>query len=166
MNYQELHDDLQRVLEDLREKNRSVPIIVEGDHDRRALESLGVSGDIRVMNRGTGVLALCESIALQYREAIILTDWDTRGGRLARQLRDSLTACGLRYDDEIRARLTVLCRKDIKDVESLHLFVERISEIVSSRNRQRPSKRYDSDRTRRRDAGRRSPNRERAPKNI
>ncbi len=156
MDYVELHEDLERVLDDLIEKNRSVPIIVEGEYDRRALEQLGVLGDIRVLNRGNSILALCESIARQHREAIILTDWDVRGGRIARHLRDALTATGVRYDDQLRARLTILCRKDIKDVESLHRFVERVAALAASGDQQRPSKRYYSDRARRRDVRRRS----------
>lgn len=156
MDYMELHEDLQRVLEDLIEKNHSVPIIVEGEWDRRALRSLGVNGDILVLNQGNRILTLAESIAHAHREAIILTDWDVRGGRIARSLRDALEACGVRYDDELRARLTILCRKDIKDVESLNTFAERIAEMAASRNQQRPSKRFYSDRVARRDSRRRS----------
>ncbi len=158
MDYVALHEDLERVMDDLIEKSRSVPVIVEGPWDRKALRSLGVHGDIRVLNQGNRILALAESIARTHREAIILTDWDVKGGRLARSLRDALEACGVRYDDELRARLTILCRKDIKDVESLHGFVERVAEMAASRNRQRPSKRYYSDRVARRDFRRRSRN--------
>ncbi len=156
MDYAELREDLGRVLDDLIEKNLSAPVIVEGEYDRRALHELGVQGDIRVLNRGNSVLGLCEAIAREYREAIILTDWDVRGGRIARHLRDALTASGLRYDDELRARLTILCRKDIKDVESLHRFVDRVATLAASGDQQRPSKRYYADRARRRDDRRRS----------
>lgn len=156
MDYVELHEDLERVLDDLIEKNRTVPVIVEGEYDRRALHELGVLGEIRVLNRGNSILGLCEDLARHHREAIILTDWDVRGGRLARNLRDALTASGLRYDDEIRARLTILCRKDIKDVESLDGFVERVDRLAASGEQQRPSKRYYADRVRRRDDRRRS----------
>ena len=156
MDYAAAHEDLERVLEDLIEKNRVAPIIVEGEYDRRALVELGVRGDIRVLNRGNSVLALCEAIAREYREAIILTDWDVRGGRIARQLRDALTANGVRYNDDLRARLTILCRKDIKDVESLHRFAERIEALAASGEQQRPSKRFYAERVRRRDDRRRS----------
>jgi dTMP kinase len=156
MDYVELHEDLERVLDDLIEKNRSVPIIVEGEYDRRALLELGVLGEIRVLNRGNSILALCEDLAREHREAIILTDWDVRGGRLARNLRDALTASGIRFDDELRARLTLLCRKDIKDVESLHKFVERVAGLAATGSQQRPSKRYYTERARGRDVRRRS----------
>jgi 5S rRNA maturation endonuclease (ribonuclease M5) len=155
-DWDQLYEDLERVLEDLAEKNRRAPIIVEGAYDRRSLRALGVTGDIRMINQGTTVFGLCEAIAATNREAIILTDWDVRGGRLARQLRDALSANAVRYDEDIRARLTRLCRKDITDVESLHAFVERVAEHASSRYRQRPSKRWYADRVQRRDTRRRS----------
>ncbi len=155
-DWEQLHLDLQKVLEDLEEKNRVAPIIVEGEYDRRALRALGVTGDVRLINEGSTIFGLCESIAGGHREAIILTDWDVRGGRLARQLRDGLAANGVRFDEELRARLTRLCRKDITDVESLHTFVERVSDHASSGHHHRDSKRWYSERVFRRDNRRRS----------
>src|SRR6266571_5224973 len=133
MDWERLHEDLQRAVEELQERSRHAPVIVEGEYDRRSLRALGVVGDIRLVNEGSTIFALCESIASRHREAIILTDWDVRGGRLARQ-----------------------CRKDITDVESLHGFVERVEEHASLGNRQRPSKRWYADRVQRRDTRRRS----------
>jgi len=156
MDWEELHRDLSKVLEDLADKNRLAPIIVEGEYDRRALRALGVEGDVRLINEGSTIFGLCESIAASHREAIILTDWDVRGGRLARQLRDGLAANGVRFDVELRARLTRLCRKDITDVESLHTAVERVSEHVASGHRQRDSKRWYSNQAFQRDNRRRS----------
>ena len=156
MDWEQLHDDLQRVLEDLSEKNRHAPIIVEGEYDKRSLRALGVTGDIRPINQGSTVFGLCELIAAHHREAIILTDWDVRGGRLARQLRDALSANGVRFDEDLRARLTRLCRKDITDVESLHAFVERVAERASVGYRQRPSKRWYAEQVQKRDTRRRS----------
>src|SRR5438128_6849085 len=156
MDWEQLHVDLEKVIEDLAEKNRLAPIIVEGEYDRRALRALGVEGDVRLINEGSTIFGLCESIAASHREAIILTDWDVRGGRLARQLRDALAANGVRFDEDLRARLTRLCRKDITDVESLHGFVERVAEHVSLGYRQRPSKRWYAERVQKRDTRRRS----------
>ena len=156
MDWEQLQRDLGKVLEDLSEKNRHAPIVVEGEYDRKALRALGIAGDVRLVNEGTSVFGLCESIAAGHREAIILTDWDVRGGRLARQLRDSLAANGVRFDAEIRGRLARLCRKDITDVESLHGFVERVAEHVSSGHHQRDSKRWYSNPASRRQARRRS----------
>src|SRR5256884_9458604 len=119
MDWEELYHDLSKVLEDLAEKNRLAPIIVEGEYDRRALRALGVEGDVRLINEGSTIFGLCESIAASHREAIILTDWDVRGGRLARQLRDSLAANGVPLDEALRGRRTQLSREGIKDLESV-----------------------------------------------
>src|SRR5947199_197862 len=72
------------------------------------------------------------------------------------QLHDALSANGVRFDGDLRARLTRLCRKDITDVESLHGFVERVAERVSVGYRQRPSKRWYAERVQKRDTRRRS----------
>src|SRR6266567_2495481 len=156
MDWERLHEDLQRAVEELQERSRHAPVIVEGEYDRRALRALGVEGDVRLINEGSTIFGLCESIAAAHREAIILTDWDVRGGRLARQLRDGLSANGVRFDEGLRARLTRLCRKDITDVESLHGFVERVAEHASSGYRQRPSKRWYAEQVQKRDTRRRS----------
>ena len=158
MDWEQLHLDLEKVLEDLEEKNRLAPIIVEGEYDRRALRALGLTGDVRLINEGSTIFGLCESIAGDHREAIILTDWDVRGGRLARQLRDGLAANGVRFDEDLRARLTRLCRKDITDVESLHSFVERVSDHVTSGRGGRDSKRWYSNQVLQRNRRRRSRN--------
>src|SRR5437667_11130198 len=156
IDHEALDLDRCKVIEDLTEMNRLAPSIVEGEYDRRALRALGLTGDIRLINEGSTIFGLCESIAGGHREAIILTDWDVRGGRLARQLRDGLAANGVRFDEELRARLTRLCRKDITDVESLHTFVERVSEHAASGHHHRDSKRWYSERVFRRDNRRRS----------
>ena len=146
MDYESLHEDLRGVLDELIDRNRNAPIIVEGDRDRRSLRALEVRGEILSLNRGIAIFALCESLARRHREAIIMTDWDERGGRLARQLRDGLSANGVRYDDQLRARLTHLCKKDIKDVESLHAFVRSIEAKAHSRDQAKPSKRWYAER--------------------
>src|SRR5438105_14890373 len=87
MDWEQLHVDLEKVIEDLADKNRLAPIIVGGEYDRRALRALGLTGDIRLITEGPTIFGLCESIAGGHRAATMLTDWDVGGGRLAWQLR-------------------------------------------------------------------------------
>jgi len=133
---------LTAALEDLADANRTAPVVVEGERDVRALRSLGLRGELIAVNRGSPVFATCEAVAARHREAIVLTDWDRRGGRLARLLRDGLEANDVRANLALRARITILCRKDIKDVESLPGFLERVGRDATGRVRGKASKQW------------------------
>ena len=127
MNAEERYEELLAVIDELAEASAEKPVIVEGERDVRSLRALGVMGDILPLNRGTTVFVACEKLAAEHREAIILTDWDVRGGQLARLLRDGLAANCVKYDETLRARLAFLCQKEIKAVEDLQRYVERIA---------------------------------------
>ena len=144
--YVEAYQDLLATLGELVEANATVPVIVEGERDVRALREVGLTGEVLPLNTGVPLFNLAESISRRHRRAIILTDWDRRGGQLARLLRDALEANGVRYDDAFRARLTTLCRKDIKDVEGLAGFVERLSRQVEGGWQGKASKRFYAER--------------------
>lgn len=93
-------EELEEILDDLRQENRTVPIIVEGDKDVVALRKLELSGEIIRFNKGQSVSDFCDDIAQRHRKIIILTDWDWRGGRLASSIRKQLenrVICDLTY---------------------------------------------------------------------
>ncbi|MFQ6013135.1 MAG: toprim domain-containing protein [Thermoplasmata archaeon] len=127
MNLERRDREILETLDELRELTLHMPVIVEGKKDGEALRSLDVEGTIVRMHGGTTVFRLCEALAEEHDEAIILTDWDRRGGQLSRLLREGLAANDLRANTEIRARLARLCKKEVKDVEGLKRLVNRIS---------------------------------------
>ena len=102
--------------------------------DRMALRSLGVNGNVVVLNDGESILNTCEKLARKWGAAIILTDWDHKGGQLARSLMDSLEICGVSYDTEYRASISRMVKKDIKDVEGLPPLIQRLR-TLSGRHR-------------------------------
>jgi 5S rRNA maturation endonuclease (ribonuclease M5) len=120
-------DDILSALDELFDINESVPILVEGKKDIDALRSLGIKGVIISYNRGKTIMNTCEELALKYAEIIILTDWDRKGGILARELKRCLESSGVRPNSEYRARLAYLCKKEIKDVESLARYIRTLS---------------------------------------
>ena len=124
---EEVYQDLVALIADLTEANLEVPVIVEGERDVRSLRALGLAGEILPLNSGVSKFHLAESYARRHSRAIILTDWDRRGGQLCRLLMGAFEANQVRVDVDLRARLTLLTRKDIKDVESLATHVERLS---------------------------------------
>jgi 5S rRNA maturation endonuclease (ribonuclease M5) len=108
--------------------SQGAAIIVEGMRDERALRSLGVSGPVIMASRRPA-LELAEDAARKYREIIVLTDWDLKGDEMAQKIEQHLRCTGAHVDLEIRSRLKKLVRKEIKDVESLSLYVERMREL-------------------------------------
>lgn len=127
MNLEERDQEILHTLDELREASHRLPVIVEGKKDRRALRGLGLRGKIIRLQNGSPVFELCEVIAREHSEVVILTDWDRRGGQLCRLLREGLGANDVRYNIDFRARLARLTRKEIKDVEGLPALVGRIA---------------------------------------
>jgi len=141
MRDEERVEKVLETLEELIHLNSSMPIIVEWRKDKKALNSLGVKGEILRLNRGMTIFNICESIAARYKEAIILTDWDHRGGQLCKLLEEGLEANGVRYNIDLRSKLAMLCKKEIKDVEGLESYLDRRKSVLRTR---KPSKKNKS----------------------
>lgn len=94
-------------------------ILVEGTKDVDALRAVGVDGEFYCVQSGGGPLRAAEHAWRSGRPAVIMTDWDRRGGNLADSLRRDLESLCVEYDDAVRRDLAVLCRPYSKDVESL-----------------------------------------------
>lgn len=107
---------------------KGAAIIVEGMRDERALRALGISGPVIMASRRPA-LELAEDAARRYREIVVLTDWDLKGDEMALKIDQYLRSAGSRPDMDIRSRLKKLVKKEIKDVESLSLYVERMREL-------------------------------------
>ena len=119
-------EQIEKVLEELEDLSETVPIVVEGLRDVNALKRLGITKNVLPLNQGKTIFSFCEGISKRARKAIVLTDWDRRGGQLARMLRDALEANGVRVNDSVRMQLVILSKKEIKDVESLPTFIGRL----------------------------------------
>jgi len=142
----EVYSELVATIQDLVDANMTIPVIVEGERDEKSLRELGLSGEIVRLNSGMPIFNLAESMSRRTKDAIILTDWDPRGGVLCRLLRAAFEANQVRYDTDLRARLTILCRKDIKDVESLAAHVARLGRQVDGGWHGKESKKFYSGR--------------------
>ena len=125
-------EELENLIDELILENSETPVIVEGRKDERTLRRLGLEGPILRLNKGVSVFSTCEEVSKKHNKVILLTDWDRRGGHLAKLLREGLEANGVKYDDDIRARIAVLTKKDIKDVESLARHLNRLKRIAET----------------------------------
>ena len=135
MNDAERFEALEEILDLLQEMSGTHIALIEGNKDRRALDNLGLC-DLRTIEvqREGGPLRAAERLSEMKMPAIILTDWDDRGNRIEQELKIQLDALCVKYDTEIRLRLRDLCIKDIKDVESLDSFYERLKKLSDSQN--------------------------------
>jgi len=121
---------LEKVFQELEELSDSIPIIVEGLRDRNALRRLGITKNIHPLNKGKSVFGFCEDMSRRTKKAVILTDWDRRGGQLARMLKDGLEANGVQVNDEIRKQIVLLSKKEVKDMESVPTFIDRLKAMA------------------------------------
>ena len=135
MNDADRLEALEGILDELCDMCETHIALIEGNKDRRALDNLGLCNlrTIEVQREG-GPLRAAEKLSEMRMPAIILTDWDDRGNRIEQELRIQLDALCVKYDTEIRLRLRDLCIKDIKDVESLDSFYERLKKLSDGQN--------------------------------
>lgn len=100
-------------------------IVVEGRRDVASLRQLGINGEIRLASQQP-LLEFTEQLSKSGKEIIVLTDWDKRGGMMARKIIDDLLFHGITPNTDIRSRIGILVRKSIKDIESLNTYVNRM----------------------------------------
>ena len=138
MNQKERLEEIENILKELIDLNSQIPILVEGRKDKKTLKELGVMGEIIKLNTGNSLFNMCEKLSAEHDKVIILTDWDRRGGQLCRLLREGFTANNVKCNDEIRTKLVRLCKKEIKDVEGLSTYINRLRrELMGSKENRR-----------------------------
>jgi len=124
-NYKELFEDLEKVFAELIEKNKKIPIIVEGEKDKDALIKLGIIGEIITINKGMSLIDFCDWFAQSYTDVIILTDWDRKGGFIGHTIKKNLEGrvnCDLKYREFFAKNTT------IKTVEGLPHWIKTMNE--------------------------------------
>lgn len=126
MNDDERLERLDGILDEIQSMSSDHIVLVEGKNDRKALIELGLSIDTIEIQKDGGPLRAAEMVYGSKKKAIILTDWDDRGDRWAKDLSEQLSALCVPYDLNIRRELRDVCIKDIKDVESLHSLYARL----------------------------------------
>jgi 5S rRNA maturation endonuclease (ribonuclease M5) len=119
-----------RLFARLREESENgiAVVVVEGEHDRRALRALGLGGRIVLVHGGGTLSALASRLARGGSKVVVLTDWDTEGGHLARKLKEFLEAEAVGLDLEYRRRFARLLRGELVHVEGLASWARHAAE--------------------------------------
>ncbi len=105
-------------LEDLRERNLSVPIIVEGINDVRALRKLEFKGEILQLHSLMTIEGFCRNLSKNHKEVILLLDWDKKGKRLTSSLIRHLNSYEVKSDYDFW-KLCFSMVSQLSNVESL-----------------------------------------------
>jgi len=127
MNYEKTLENLEKALLELIDENRNIPIVVEGDKDIQALHKLEVNGIIISVNTGVSLTDFCDILAQDYKDIIILTDWDRKGGYLCHTIMKNLEGrvkCNTYY------RKVFAKNSMIRTVEGLPSWIETMKEKI------------------------------------
>lgn len=121
-------EEIEKVLEEL--STAPGTVLVEGMKDVAAFRTMGIDKDFVEVQSGGGPIKAAEAVYEKGCPAIIMTDWDRTGGRIAEELKNQLSALDVKWDSDLRARLSKVCRKDIKDIQSLPSLLQRLRDTV------------------------------------
>jgi len=132
MDYKAALQKIENAIEELKELNKRIPIIVEGPKDVEALHSMGINGEIITIYRGMEIANFSDFIASQYKEVIILTDWDSKGWQLCKKLVKNLkgrTKCNTDYH-KLFAENTI-----VKDIEGMPSSMEKMRKKILTKSK-------------------------------
>jgi 5S rRNA maturation endonuclease (ribonuclease M5) len=128
--YEKRMELMEKLLDELQDfVDQGSIIVVEGKRDVIALKSLGIHGDFRLATHHS-LVNFCEDLKKTGKQIVILTDWDRRGNLLLDKIVENLHSLGVNPDTRIRELIISLVQKDIKDIESLPGYVEKLKQIT------------------------------------
>jgi 5S rRNA maturation endonuclease (ribonuclease M5) len=108
------------------ESEKGGVIIVEGRRDRDSLRKMGIEGPILcTQSSRKSTVGFVEGLG-QIRDVVVLTDFDRQGVYLAKRLTRVLNAQGVRTNLTLWRDLRGLTRSDVRSVEELPKFQQRL----------------------------------------
>ena len=125
---------LEQILEKVIEANSSkIPIIVEGKKDKTALRVLGVTGEIiGAKTGGRSLLSVIQEIEeKQFKEVILLLDFDKRGKETAQFFKNHLERARITPNLKFWAQIARTVGKEVKDIEGLVAYKETLKRKLS-----------------------------------
>lgn len=111
------------------EAAKGVPVVVEGRKDSAALRRLGVRGKVlRVKASGKVLADVLDGVHAE--EVILMIDFDRNGVELVKQITAYLEGRRVRVNSSFWKKIGALVRRDVKDVEGLPAFLEKLKKRV------------------------------------
>jgi len=132
----EKEEKILQILASLAEQSsNAIPIIVEGKKDIEALRALNIEGPI--LTAKTGGRSFMEFVSeiekLGAKEIVLLLDFDRRGKKWTKRLRQYFEKTEIKPNIAFWLELLSLVGSEVKDVEGLATYMETLkSKIVNS----------------------------------
>ncbi len=123
------------ILDKIKKEDETIPVIVEGRKDMKALRDLGIERQIIRIKKGETIFRIVEKLRENHDKVIILTDWDSSGAKLCYKIKKACESNDIEYDVEYRKQMIKFLKKEIKDVESIPTFIKRAKRDLSPRKR-------------------------------
>ena len=120
-------EKIKKLLERLETKTKKgIPIVLEGKNDTKALNKLGISGNIILAKTyGKSFLdVLSEIEQTRSLEVVLLFDFDRRGREWTQRLASSLEGLKITPNLVFWKMLLGLVGRDVKDIEGLATYIE------------------------------------------
>lgn len=123
-------NELHEIFRKLAEKSLESVILVEGKKDLSALRSLGVQGNIVCMKH-SGQILFDFLDRIPDREVVLLVDFDGYGASLVRKITQYLEGKRVKVNSVFWRKLRGLVRRDVKDVEGLPSYLEKLKKSAT-----------------------------------
>ena len=133
MDYKECLERVEKAIQQLKDLNVKIPIIVEGEKDVEALRLLGMIGIVIPLHTGKELANFCDAIALQYNEIILLTDWDRKGWSLTKAIERNLSGRSKCITD---FRLIFAKNMSVKNTEGIPSYLEKLKTRLGKNKRE------------------------------
>ncbi len=116
-------EELKKILTEARNEL----VLVEGKHDREALEYFGVYDVLEIS--GKSVEEVVDSLVeMKVKQILILTDFDSEGKKLAGMVKKLAQANGIKVDESLRKRIGKVLG-DLKRIEELKPYFKKLKEV-------------------------------------
>jgi 5S rRNA maturation endonuclease (ribonuclease M5) len=116
-------ENLSKIIEKV--NSSGSPVIVEGQKDKIALESIGIRNIICL--RGA-IFSFCEKLAEKYNEVFILTDLDSEGKKLFSKIKQNLERNKIKVDNSLRDFL--YRETTLTQIEGLPAYLDKNEHIL------------------------------------